>query len=98
MTFPMPSDGRHFGRRASVLGGIVDGAGGDDGALARHQARNGAHSPDSAGVGEGDCRALEVFHREMSDAGAGDQFVVGRQELLEVQAAGILEVGNHQGP
>ncbi len=95
---PDAQHGRHFGRRASVLGGIVDGAGGDDGALARHQARNGAHSPDRAGVGQGDCGALEVLHRETSGAGAGDQFVIGRQELLEVQAAGVLEVGNDQGP
>ena len=85
--------GRHFGRRALVLGGVVDGAGGDDGALARHQARNGAHGADRAGVGQGDGGALEILHRETSGAGAGDQVVEGGQELLEVQAPAFLMLG-----
>src|ERR1019366_2876122 len=46
------ADAQHGARligRAQVFGGVVDGAGGDDGALARHEARATGHGTDGAG-------------------------------------------------
>ena len=82
---------------ALVFGRVVDGAGGDDGALAGHQARVGGHGADGAGIGEGDGGALEIGRGELGVAGAARP---GRRRRatysLEAERAGVLDVGHHQ--
>src|SRR6185369_13389531 len=76
---------------------VVDGAGGDDGALALHESRAGGHGADGAGVGEGDGGAGEIGGGEFGGAGAGDEVVKGGDVFLEIEIAGVLDVGHHEG-
>ena len=89
-------DGAGFGGGAVVFGGVIDGAGGDDGALSGHQARVGGHGADRAGIGERDGGALEIGGGELAGAGAGHQVVEGGEVFLEIERAGVLDVGDHQ--
>ena len=93
------ADAQHrprFGRSALVFGRIVDGAGGDDGALAGHQARAGAHGADRARIGQRNGGVLEIGGRQLAFAGAVHQVVEGRDILREIQRAGVLDVGDQQ--
>ena len=88
--------GARFGRRALVFGGIVDGAGGDDGALAGHQPRARSHGADGAGIGERNGGALEIGGRQLAFARAVHQAVEQGDVSREIDLAGVLDVGHHQ--
>ena len=89
--------GAGFGGDALVAGRVIDGAGGDDGSLAGHEAGHGGDGADGAGIGEGDGGRLEIGRGQLVRAGAGDEVVKGGEELLEVERAGVLDVGDEQG-
>ncbi len=75
---------------------VADGAGGDDRALAAHQARDGGDRADAARVGERDVGALEVVGGELVLARLGDQLVERGKELREREPAGVADHGDHQ--
>ena len=89
-------DGAGFGGGAAIFGGIIDGAGGDDGALAGHEARVGRHGADGAGIGERNGGALEIGGGQLAVAGARHQVVEGVEIFLEIERAGVLDIGHHQ--
>src|ERR1039457_3685430 len=93
------ADTQHGARligRAQVFGGVVDGAGGDDGALARHEARAAGHGADGAGVGERDGGTLEIGGGEFGAAGTRHQIVEGGDVFLKTERARVGDVGHHQ--
>ena len=61
-----------------------------------HQARVGGHGADGAGIGQRNGGALKIGGGEAAGAGARHQVVEGGQVLLEIQRAGVLDVGHHQ--
>ena len=67
------------------LGRVGDRAGGDDRALALHQARHRGDGADPAGVGQRDVGALEVVGGELALARLGDQLLVVGVEAGEVE-------------
>ena len=71
---------------AVILGRIVDGAGGDDRALARHQPRHRAQRANGPGIGQRNGGAFEIRHRQLVIAGAKNDVVERRDELREVHA------------
>ena len=73
-----------------------DRAGGDDRALSRHQPRHRTIRADRARIGQRDGGAFEIGDLQFVRAGARDNVVVGRHELREVHAVGILDVRNFQ--
>ncbi len=81
---------------AVVFGRVVDGAGGDDGALAGHEARDRSERADGAGVGERDGGAFEIGERKFVGAGACDDVVESFDVLREVELAGVLDVGDFE--
>ena len=89
-------NGARLRGRALVFGRIADGAGGDDGALARHEPRIGSHGAHRARIGEGDGGSLKIGRRQLVRARPGDQAIERGQVLLEAQRAGVLDVRNHQ--
>src|ERR1035437_3673659 len=93
------ADAQHGARLAGgaeVFGGVTDSAGGDDGALADHEARAGGHGADGAGVGERNGGALEIGGGEFGAAGAGHQVVESGDVFLETERASVLDVGHHE--
>ena len=70
---------------AVIFGRIIDGAGGDDRALARHQTRHRSQRAHGAGIGQRNGGAFKILHRQLVVAGAGDDVVERRDELREVQ-------------
>ncbi len=89
-------NGARLFRRALVFGGIIDSAGGDDAALAQHQARIGGHGADRAGIGQRDGSALEIGWRQAAGAGARHQIVKCRHVFGKRQRRGVLNVRDHQ--
>ncbi len=77
-------------------GRVADRAGGDDRALALHQARDRGDRADAARVGERDVRALEVVRGELVVTRAGDQVVEGGEEVGEREAPGVADDRHHQ--
>ena len=63
-------------RHSAIFRRVVDGAGGDDGALSGHQAWNRADGADGAGVGERNGGGFEIGHRQFVAACAGDDVVI----------------------
>ncbi len=88
--------GARFIGGAQVFGRVIDGARGDDGALAHHQARTARHRADGARIGEGNRRALEIGRREFGPPGARHQVVERSHVLLEIQRARVLDIGHHE--
>ena len=88
--------GAHFRRDAHEFSREVHGAGGDDAALARHEARDGADRAHGAGIGERKGGALEVRERQLAFAAACDQIVIGLQELGEVHGPGVFDAGHDE--
>ncbi len=88
--------GHDLGRGEGVAGGPSDRAGGEDQALARHEARHGRKRPDRAGIGEGDRRVGEVLRLELALPSAIDQRGVGLEEGGKVEGPGILEIGDDE--
>ena len=84
------------GGRVGPLGRVGDRAGGDDRALAGHQARDRRDRAEPARVGERDVRALEVVGGELVLARLGDQVLVVGVEGREVEAVGALDARDHQ--
>ena len=78
------------------LGRVGDRAGGDDRALAAHQAGDRGDGADAAGVGEGDVGPLEVVGGELALPRLGDQVLVVGVEGGEVEAVGALDRRDHQ--
>ena len=78
---------------AAPLGGIADGADGDDGSLTGHEPRHRGDGADAAGIGERQRRALELVRGERVGARAFDQSLVLVAELLERQLRGVA---NHR--
>ena len=85
-------------RHALELGGVLESARADDGALALHEARHRVHGADAARVRERDRVALEVGGGELVVTGALDDVFVGGVELAERHRLGLLDAGNQQGP
>ena len=77
-------------------GGVGDRAGGDDRALAGHQARHGGDRAEPARVGERHVGALRSSAVSVFVARLVDQAVEGRQELGERQAPGVADDRHHQ--
>ena len=75
---------------------VGDRAGGDDRALADHQARHRGDGADPAGVGERDVAAGEVVGGQRVGARLVHQRVVGVQELGEAHAPGVADDRHHQ--
>ena len=86
-----------LGGDAAELRRVVGGAHANDEALADHQARHRGGRAQRAGVGQRDGGALEVGGRQRGRAGAGDQVLVGVDELREGQGVGVVDDGNLQG-
>ena len=76
---------------------IIDGAGGDDGALARHQPRHRTKRAHRARIGHRNGGAFEILDREFVVARSKDDVVEGLDELREVHRAGVLDVRHFQG-
>jgi hypothetical protein len=89
-------DRPRFAGRSLVLSGVVDSAGGDDGALPGHQPRVGSHGSDRAGVGERDGGPLKIGCSEFRRAGARYQVVEGVQVFLEIERAGVSDIRRHE--
>ena len=83
--------GERLGRGALELGRVVHRADADDRPLPLHEARDGVHRADRAGVGEGDRRPGEVVGTELAAARLLHQVLVGGPELLEVERLGVLD-------
>ena len=77
--------------RALELGRVIHRTNADDRALAVGQTRHGVAGTDATRVGQGDGHALEVIHRQLADAGAGDDVLVGVDELGEVHLLRLLD-------
>ncbi len=77
-------------------GRVADRAGGDDRALAVHQARDRGDGADAARVGERHVGALEVVRGQRVVARAGDQVVERGEELGEGEAPGVADHRHHQ--
>ncbi len=75
---------------------VADRAGGDDRALAVHQARYRGDRAEAAGVGERDVGALQVVGGERVGARLLDERVVGAEEALEGHVGGVLDHRHHQ--
>ena len=79
------------GRGVGPLGRVGDRAGGDDRALAAHQARHRGDGADPARVGQRDVGALEVVGGELVLARLVDQLLVVAVEGGEVEPVGALD-------
>ena len=77
-------------------GRIADRAGGDDRALAGHQAWHARHGADAAGVRERDVRALVGVRLKGVVARAHHQLVVARHEVGEAELAGVAQDRHHE--
>ena len=75
---------------------VGDRAGGDDRALAGHQARDRGDGAQPARVGERDVRPHEVVGGERVRARLLHERVVGLQKAVERQAPGVADDGDHQ--
>ncbi len=75
---------------------VADRAGGDDRALALHQARDGGDRADAARVGERDVGALQVVGGQLVLARLRDQVVEGAEEVGEREPAGVADHRDHQ--
>ena len=76
---------------------VADRAGGDDRALARHQARHRRDRSDSAGVGQRERRPDQIVGGELIVACFADKILVPRAELREVEGRGVLDHRDDQG-
>jgi hypothetical protein len=76
---------------------VGDRAGGDDRAVALHQARDRGDRADAARVGQLDVGAREVVGGQLVLARLGDELVEGGLEVLEAQAARVADDRHHQG-
>ena len=83
-------------RGVRPLGRVGDRAGGDDRALALHQARDRGDGADPARVGQRDVGALEVVGGELALARLRDQVLVVGVEGGEVEPVGALDRRHHQ--
>ncbi len=88
--------GQHRRVRRRILGGVADGAGGDDRSLPLHQPGHRRDSPQRAGVGQGDAGALIVLRRQLVGAGATDQVAVLVHEAAEILMVHRLQVRHDQ--
>ncbi len=77
-------------RGAGPFGGVFHRTDTDDRALALHEAGDGVHGADGAGVRQGDRRAGEVFDGELAVAGLFHHVFVCRPEVDEVHRLGRL--------
>ena len=84
-SFGFVTGGGEFGR-------VIDGAGGDDGALSGHEARDGAEGADGAGISERDGGRFEIGDLQFICAGAGDDVVVSGDELRESHGISVFDV------
>ena len=96
MTFCTPSSASRAGSTAVEAGRIADRAGGDDRALAGHQARHARHGADAAGVRERDVRALVGVGLQRVVARAHHQLVVARHEVGEAELARVAQDRHHE--
>lgn len=92
--FAEAEEGAGFFARGGKTRRVINGAGGDNGALPRHQPRNGAQGSDGAGIGQRYGGAFEIGELELVRASAGHDIVIGGHELRERHAIGIFHVGN----
>ena len=83
-------------RHAPVRADRADRAGGDDGSLVRHQARDRCRRTQRARVRQRDGRAGEVVRRQLVRARLVDHLLVARVEGGEVHAVGALDDRHHQ--
>jgi hypothetical protein len=81
---------------AQIFGGVIDGPGGDDGALSHHEARARGHSADGSRIRERNRGVLEIGGRQFGAAGACHQVVESSDVFLEIERSGILDVGHHE--
>ena len=75
---------------------VADGTGGDDRALAGHQAGHARHGADAAGICERDVRALVGVGLKGVVARAHHQLVVARHEVGEAELARVAQDGHHE--
>ena len=94
--FAQAERGAHFRRDALILGRIVDGAGCDDAALSRHQARHRGNRSHRARVRQRNARALKILQREFALASTLDDVVESREVLLKISRAGVLQIRDHE--
>ncbi len=85
-------------RHATILRRIIDGAGGDDRALPRHQARDGTHRSDSTGISQRNRDAFKIGDGELVGARPRHQIVVGRDEFREIHGFGALDARDFERP
>ena len=83
-------------RRVGPLGGVGEGAAGDDRPLAAHQAGDRGDGAQAARVGQRDVGPGEVVGHQLVLAGLGDQVLVVGVEAGEVEPVGALDAGDHQ--
>ncbi len=88
--------GAHFRRHALILSGIIDGAHGNDRALAGHQPWDGLHGSHGAGIGDRNCSALKIGRAEFAGASAAHQVVEGRDVCWEIDLAGVFDIRDQQ--
>ncbi len=88
--------GAHLFADGGELGGKIDGADGDDCALAGHETRNGADGADGARIGERNGGAFEIGDLQFVGAGARNDVVIGGDELGESHAVGMFNVGDFE--
>ena len=83
-------------RGAAPLRRKADGADSDDGSLTGHQPWDGRDSPDATGIGERQCRALELVCGERVGSRALDEPLVRVSELAEGQVRGVANHRDHE--
>src|SRR5207245_3229169 len=79
------------------LGGKIDSACRNNGALTGNEAWHGAECTDSAWVGERNSGTLKIGNLQLVGTGTGNNVVVCCRELRKGHFIGIFDVGNHQG-
>ncbi len=87
---------QHVLAHALELGGVVEGTGPDDAALALHQPGNRMLGTDAAGVGEGNGGAGEVVGGQLVGARFDDDLFIGGQKLAEAHGVGAFDSGHEE--
>ncbi len=80
------------------FGGVINYAGRYDGALSRHQPRNGTECTDGAGIRQRNGGALEVRDLQLIRARPRHDVIVRGNELGEVHPISVLDIRHFQGP
>ena len=76
--------------------GVGDRSGGNDGALADHEAGNGCDGAKPAWVRQADARPTQFIRGDLPDTRAGDQVLERGVEAIEAKCLGSLDHRNEQ--